>query len=151
MKLDWKLKGILEECGVSVYALARTMGNQTHAVKLYRITNADATKRPRRVDFETLEQIIPALETLTGKAVTPNDLLEMITEKKINAKLEAALKNAKPPMTAEMLDRKIYSTEEEKVAFQEAMTELQTEKEQARGKISSREKEIFKGFKKKSK
>jgi DNA-binding Xre family transcriptional regulator len=151
VKLDWKLKGILEERGVSVYALARAMGNQTHAVKLYRITNADASKRPRRVDFDTLEQIIPALETLTGKPVTPNDLLEMIPEKKVNAKLEAALRNAKPPMTAEMLDRKIYSTETQRIAFQNAMFELQTEKDKARGKVSPREKEILEGFKKKSK
>jgi DNA-binding Xre family transcriptional regulator len=151
MKLDWKLKGILEERGVSVYALARAMGNQTHAIKLYRITNADVSKRPRRVDFDTLEQIIPALETLTGKPVTPNDLLEMTPEKKINAKLEAALKNAKPPMTSEMLDRKIYSTEDERIAFQEAMTELQAEKDKIRGKISLREKEILESFKKKSK
>ncbi len=148
MKLDWKLKGILEERGVSVYALARAMGNQTHAVKLYRITNADVTKRPRRVDFDTLEQIIPALETLTGKPVTPNDLLEMTFEKKINTKLEAALKNAKPPMTAEMLDQKIYSTEDERIAFQDAMIELQAEKDEARGKVSLREKEILDSFKK---
>jgi hypothetical protein len=103
------------------------------------------------VDFDTLEQIIPALETLTGKPVTPNDLLEMIPEKKVNAKLEAALRNAKPPMTAEMLDRKIYSTESQRIAFQNAMFELQTEKDKARGKVSPREKEILEGFKKKSK
>jgi hypothetical protein len=55
---------------------------------------------------------------------------------KPNAKLEAAMKNAKPPMTAEMLDRKIYSTEDERIAFQDAMNELQIEKDQARGEIS---------------
>lgn len=54
---------------------------------------------------------------------------------KPNAKLEAALKSAKPPMTAEMLDRKIYNTEDERMAFQDAMTEIQTEKDQARGEI----------------
>lgn len=67
---------------------------------------------------------------------------------KPNAKLEAALKNAKPPMTAEMLDQKIYSTEDERIAFQDAMTELQAEKDKARRKVSLREKEILKGFKK---
>jgi hypothetical protein len=67
---------------------------------------------------------------------------------KPNAKLEVALKNAKPPMTAEMLDRKIYSTEAEKIAFQDAMNELQTEKEQTRGKVSLREKEILESFRK---
>jgi hypothetical protein len=60
---------------------------------------------------------------------------------KPNAKLEAALKNAKPPMTAEMLDRKIYSTEAERIEFQDAMTELQAEKDQVRGK------EIIRSFK----
>lgn len=65
---------------------------------------------------------------------------------KPNAKLEAALKNAKPPMTAEMLDRKIYSTEDEKIVFQAAMDELQAEKYQTRGKTSRREKEILECF-----
>ena len=80
MRIDWKLKSILVAQNISVYSLARAMGNQTHAIKLYRITNADPAKRPRRVDLVTLEQIIPALETLTGKPVTPNDLLELIEE-----------------------------------------------------------------------
>ena len=147
MRIDWNLKNILEAQNISVYSLARAMGNQTHAIKLYRITNADPAKRPRRVDFDTLEQIIPALETLTGKPVTPNDLLEVMPEKieprKINVKLEAVLKNAKPPMTAEMLNRKFAGTEDERIAFQAAMDELQAEKDAARGKISKREKEML--------
>jgi hypothetical protein len=80
VRIEWKLKNVLENSGVSVYALARAMGNQTHAVKLYRITSPNPDKRPRRIDFDTLEQIIPALSNLTGGTVTPNDLLEVIEE-----------------------------------------------------------------------
>lgn len=80
MKLEWKLADVLARQDLTVYALAREMGNQTHAVKLYRITNKNPAKRPRRADFDTLEQIIPALTRLTGQIISPNDLLELVEE-----------------------------------------------------------------------
>jgi hypothetical protein len=77
MKIEWNLRDVLEKRGVTVFSLARAMGSQSHAVKLYRIASPDPDKRPRRVDFETLEQLIPAIYELTGETVTPNDLLEI--------------------------------------------------------------------------
>ncbi len=124
--------------------------------KLARATvYALAKNKGERADFHTLGVFVNTVERLSGVPVTPNDLLEVIPEKtepkKINAKLEAVLKNAKPPMTAEMLNRKFAGTEAERIAFQAAMDEIQAEKDAARGKVSEREQEFLAILGKKSK
>jgi hypothetical protein len=75
MRFQWRLREYLAARGVSVYALSQAMGGVTRAPALYAITNADPAKRPRRVNFETLESIIDALERITGEPVHLGDLL----------------------------------------------------------------------------
>ena len=76
MPVEWQLKETLEREGVSVYALAEQMGGASRRPALYAITSPDLGKRPRRVSFDLLEDVVTALYALTGKRYKVGDLLE---------------------------------------------------------------------------
>ncbi len=70
MPMKWKLPEFLNKHNITVYKLAKetTIARNT----LYNLTN----KTPIRIDLETLNALIPALERMTGQRVELNDLLE---------------------------------------------------------------------------
>jgi DNA-binding Xre family transcriptional regulator len=70
MPMRWKLQEFLEKHNITVYALAKetTIARNT----LYNLTN----KAPARIDLETLNELIPALERVTKKRVELTDLLD---------------------------------------------------------------------------
>lgn len=70
MSLDWKLRNVLEQHNISVYRLADVSGVPRNT--LYNLVN----KEPARVDLGTLDAVLTALDSLTGKRVTVSDLLE---------------------------------------------------------------------------
>jgi len=52
------------------------MGGASRRSGLYAITSPDPEKRPRRVTFELLEDVVNALHALTGKRYSVGDLIE---------------------------------------------------------------------------
>ena len=78
MSVRWRLKETLEEAGLTVYALGEKMGGATRRPALYAITATDPMRRPRRVSFELLEDVIEALSSLTGREYKLCDLLEYV-------------------------------------------------------------------------
>lgn len=76
MAIEWRLRELLEEEGVTAYGLAEKMGGATRRPTLYAITSPDVTKRPARVGFPLLEDILRGLKELTGKDFSVADLIE---------------------------------------------------------------------------
>ena len=72
MKL--RLKEFLESNGKTPYALWKITGLPRNTV--YSISQGKAL----RLDLDTLGSLLHGLETLTGKIVTPNDLLEVVRD-----------------------------------------------------------------------
>jgi DNA-binding Xre family transcriptional regulator len=70
--VKWKLRQYLDAHGKTPYALWKASGLSRTAV--YDICN----DKQDGLRFEAMGKIMAALETLTGRAVTPNDLLEVI-------------------------------------------------------------------------
>lgn len=67
----WKLGAFLEQIGLSVYRLHAELGGQMSKTGLYKITRGETSG----VDFESLADILEALETLTGEHVELHDIL----------------------------------------------------------------------------
>lgn len=67
----WRLHEFLEENGLSVYRLHAELKGQMSRTGLYKITRGET----QRVDFASLASILEALEKLTGKSVTLQDVL----------------------------------------------------------------------------
>jgi hypothetical protein len=80
MRLQWKLRELLEAHQITAYALAQQLGGHTRLSSLYAITSNDPAKRPRRVAFETLEGISAALREMTGQKIALTDLLDFVDE-----------------------------------------------------------------------
>ncbi len=72
MKLQ--VKAYLETHGKSAYSLWKASGLPRNTV--YSISQGKAT----RIDLDTLGKLLYGLEKLTGKKVTPNDLLEVVRD-----------------------------------------------------------------------
>ena len=72
MPTKWKLRDFLEAKGITVYALSKELEGQVSITTLYSLKN----RRPKRLDLEGLDALIPALERLTGERVELTDLLE---------------------------------------------------------------------------
>lgn len=80
MPVQWQLKETLESAEVSVYALAEQMGGASRRSGLYAITSPDPEKRPRRVTFDLLEDVVVALNILTGRRYSIGDLIEYVSD-----------------------------------------------------------------------
>lgn len=76
MAVQWRLRELLEAEGITAYALAEQMGGATRRPTLYAITSPDVNKRPRRVGFPLLEDILVGLKALSGKDFSVGDLVE---------------------------------------------------------------------------
>ncbi len=70
-----KLKDCLDANGLSVYRLEKECPEVSRTT-LYKLASGDVDG----VRFNTLNALLVALARLTGKPVTPNDLLEVIEE-----------------------------------------------------------------------
>jgi DNA-binding Xre family transcriptional regulator len=75
IQVQWKLKPYLEQTSVTPHKLALEAG--ISPPNLYTLIRGEGAKNVSR---DTLGKIIGALRRLTGKPVTPNDLLEVIEE-----------------------------------------------------------------------
>ncbi len=76
MNVTVKLREYLDTHAISAYRVVQ----ETHGRIAERTVYALARQGAKRVDLETLGEVIGALRRLTGKTVTPNDLLEVIEE-----------------------------------------------------------------------
>jgi hypothetical protein len=74
MNVNVKLREYLDTHAISAYRVVQ----ETHGKIAERTVYALARQGVRRVDLETLGEVIGALRRLTGQPVTPNDLLEVI-------------------------------------------------------------------------
>jgi DNA-binding Xre family transcriptional regulator len=68
------INSYLEQQNITAYRLIKESGLAPNTV--YTLARTPA----KRIDLDTLESIVKALTRLTGKPVTPNDLLEVIEE-----------------------------------------------------------------------
>ena len=88
MPIDWTLKELLEHHGLSVYALAEHMGGAAGGASkrpgLYAITSSDPSKRPSRVSFDLLSELLTALNELTGMAHDIQDVLRFTPDLRPN-------------------------------------------------------------------
>ena len=150
--IRWRLNDILQANNLTAYKLEQAVRGNVSRNTIYRW----AKETPQLLDLAALPHVMEALERLTGKVVTPNDLLEVLPEqnppkKKPNTRLEALLKNSKPALTKATFERKFDISPEESIAFDTAMNGLQAEKDKTRGNVSAREKEMLGILRKKSK
>lgn len=83
MKVEWRLRELLEREGIKVATLAAQMaavspGSAPPSKRpaLYNITSLDPEQRPERVTFQLLAEIGAALRVLTGRRVEVGELLE---------------------------------------------------------------------------
>ena len=74
--IQWKLSSLLAAHNLTAYRLAEEAKGIVNRNTVYSIARGQAT----RVDLGTLSGVIKTLERLTGHAVTPNDLLEIVEE-----------------------------------------------------------------------
>ena len=106
MPVEWKLKELLEQHGLSVYALADCMGGgagrgNAKRPNLYAITSADPDKRPTRVSFDLLSEMLTCLFQLTGRRYGISDVLSFSPDSE--ARRERVLESWEPP-EAEVLE-----------------------------------------------
>ncbi len=69
MATKWKLEQFLDEHGITVYELAKH-------TKISRNSLYKLVKEPQAVRFDTLDDLLPVLDRLTGQRVEVSDLLE---------------------------------------------------------------------------
>ncbi len=70
----WKLADFMEENNVKPTDVGLALGSYTRIPMVYRLANKE--KPPKRVDLDTLGELVRVLRALTGKPVTFDDLLE---------------------------------------------------------------------------
>ena len=74
MTVKWKVKEFLDSVGKTPYSLWKASGlsrNQTYAI---------CNGKQDGLRFDGMTKLIQGLEKLTGKTVTPNDLLEVVRD-----------------------------------------------------------------------
>jgi DNA-binding Xre family transcriptional regulator len=77
MNVSVRLKEYLNHHNLSAYKLVQETRGKVAERTVYAFARGEKVKR---VDLETLGVVMQALTRLTGKPVTPNDLLEVIEE-----------------------------------------------------------------------
>ena len=71
-----RLKAILEESSISIYALQKETERQGHKVSYQSLHALASNPEPGSIRLKTLDAILLALRSLTGKKLTVCDLLE---------------------------------------------------------------------------
>lgn len=72
--VEWKLRNLLEEEGLTAYALVKNMGVGVRANTIYRLARKENLLK--RVDLETIRSILDALNSLTGKNFSVCDIIK---------------------------------------------------------------------------
>lgn len=78
--VHWKLKSYLDENDLKPWDVeteAARLGQSLGGTNIYRLVRGAG---PARLDLKTLATLIEALRNLTGRKVTPNNLLEFVNE-----------------------------------------------------------------------
>ena len=75
MTVRVSLDRFLERNNLTAYKLTKEVGGKASQGSIYALSRGNKVKR---VDLETLSEVMGALSRLTGQPVTPNDLLEII-------------------------------------------------------------------------
>jgi DNA-binding Xre family transcriptional regulator len=71
VRLRWRLDDLLKAASITPYRLHKESGLAMNTV--YALARGES----KQIRLETLEQLLPALEALTGQPVTLSDLLEV--------------------------------------------------------------------------
>ncbi len=77
MNVRVSLDRYLQQNNLTAYRLSKEVDGKAAQGSVYALARGNKVKR---VDLETLSQVMQALMRLTGQTVTPNDLLEVIEE-----------------------------------------------------------------------
>jgi DNA-binding Xre family transcriptional regulator len=77
MNVRVSLDRYLSQNNLTAYRLSKEVAGKAAQGSVYALARGEKVKR---VDLETLSQVMQALTRLTGQPVTPNDLLEVIEE-----------------------------------------------------------------------
>jgi hypothetical protein len=72
MALRISLDRFLKEHQITPYKLSKVLEGSVSKTSVYEMAKGDSIQR---IDLKNLEAVIEALSQLTGKKVTPNDLL----------------------------------------------------------------------------
>jgi DNA-binding Xre family transcriptional regulator len=72
MPVKWKLKEYLDQHDITPYRLAQEVHGELSQKGVYRLVDQGLGG----VRFDTLSAVIKGLRTITGREVTPNELLE---------------------------------------------------------------------------
>ena len=75
MTVRVSLDRFLKRNNLTTYKLTKEVGGKASQGSVYALSRGNKVKR---VDLETLSEVMGALTRLTGQPVTPNDLLEII-------------------------------------------------------------------------
>ncbi len=108
MPVEWKLKELLDQHGLSVYALADCMGGgvgrgNAKRPNLYAITSADPEKRPTRVSFDLLSEMLTCLPKLTGEQYGISDVLSFSPDSEARRELVLESREAPEPELFELI------------------------------------------------
>jgi DNA-binding Xre family transcriptional regulator len=113
-----KLKDCLDANNLSVYRLEKECPEVSRTT-LYKLASGDVDG----IRFNTLNVLLVALERLTGKPVTPNDLLEVIEEPaqlEPEAETRVWMDNSASDMAARLADIEKDVPPEQQAAWLEA-------------------------------
>jgi hypothetical protein len=77
MNVRVSLDRYLQQNNLTAYRLSKEVAGKAAQGSVYALARGNKVKR---VDLETLSEVMQALSRLTGKPITPNDLLEVIEE-----------------------------------------------------------------------
>ncbi len=126
MSLRFNLNRYLTEHQLGAYNLVQATKNRIATATVYQL----ARKPAQRIDLDTIDTIMQALETLTGQAVKLEDLLER-TEQTINPNYTNLI-NQKPALSWEALQQLAggfskEELEEDELYWQEIKREKQLE------------------------
>lgn len=72
--IRWRLPELLEEYDITGYQIGVELGGHKKMPVIYNLTNP--AKRPSRVNFATMSDILSALRSLTGEDIQLTDLIE---------------------------------------------------------------------------
>lgn len=90
----------LRQHDLTAYRLVKETGGRVARGSVYALARGEEVKR---VDLETLSEVMAALHRITGQEVTPNDLLEVI-EQQSDAEEGALLSSGVQDLAATLAD-----------------------------------------------
>ena len=119
MNVRVSLDRYLSQNNLTAYRLSKEVAGKAAQGSVYALARGEKVKR---VDLETLSQVMQALTRLTGQPVTPNDLLEVIEEplEEMDSETKAWLDGAAYEMAASLAEIEKDIPPDEQKAWLEA-------------------------------